>query len=404
MRKINGLFWRKAVVLRYLNAMRFEFATSTRIVFGRGKAVEAVAAAALMGTHVLLVCGNSFSQLDSFMAGFQDNNLACTRLLISAEPTIPWVLEAVRMARGSGCDVVIGCGGGSALDAAKAIAALMANPGDPLDYLEVVGNGNSLTKPCAPCICIPTTAGTGSEVTRNAVLISPGHQVKVSLRSPKMLPLLAIVDPDLTRSMSPAVTASTGIDALTQLIEPFVCIAANPLIDSICREGLRAAARGLRPAYADGNNMQAREDMAMASLFGGLALANAGLGAVHGIAAPLGGTVSIPHGTVCARLLPIVMDSNLKALRSRGRDSDALSRYSEVARLLTGNPSAAAEDGIEWAFALCTDLSIPRLSAFGLTPRHLPDIVRKAQQSSSMRGNPIQLTTDELTNILEQSL
>jgi alcohol dehydrogenase class IV len=384
--------------------MHFDFATATRIVFGPGRVREAISAAISLGRRALIVGGSTPARLDAFVADLQTHKLQCTRFSIQGEPTIGEVLNGVRLAKAARCEIVIGYGGGSALDGAKAIAALVSNPGDPMDYLEVVGKGNPLTQPCAPCICIPTTAGTGSEVTRNAVLVSPEHGVKVSLRSPKILPLLAVVDPDLTHSVPPSITASTGIDALTQLIEPFVCLAANPVTDAICREGIRRAARWLRQAHADGSNAQARENMALASLFGGLALANAGLGAVHGIAAPLGGTMPIPHGIVCARLLPVVMETNLRALRSRAQGSPALARYDETARLLTGNASARAEEGVEWVRSICADLSVPCLSSLGLTPNELPVIAGKAQQSSSMKGNPVQLTPDELMHILEKAL
>ncbi len=290
------------------------------------------------------------------------------------------------------------------MDGAKAIAALATNPGSPLDYLEVVGSGKPLTRPCAPCICIPTTAGTGCEVTRNSVLVSPEHRVKVSLRSPRMLPTLAVVDPELTYSLPPEITASTGMDALTQLIEPFVCNRTNPLTDAICRDGIRRAARWLRPAYMDGSNAEARENMALASLFGGLALANAGLGAVHGMAAPLGGMFPVPHGVVGACLLPPVMEANLKALNACSGNSNAIARYDEVAFLLTGNPTARAEDGVAWIRELSSDLSIPHLSSFGITATDLPGIAGQAQKSSSMKGNPVELSLEELVGVLEAAL
>jgi alcohol dehydrogenase class IV len=384
--------------------MHFEFATSTRIVFGSGRVREAVSIAASVGNHALLVCGRTPGRLTPFISDLAARGLQCTLFPIAEEPTIARVLEGVRIAQSARCEVVIGFGGGSALDGGKAIAALMANPGDPLDYLEVVGKGNPLTKPSIPCICIPTTAGTGSEVTRNAVLVAPAQKVKVSLRSPKMLPVTAVVDPDLTHSVPPSITAATGIDALTQLIEPFVCNAANPMTNAICREGIRRAARWLRVACADGSNAEARENMALASLFGGLALANAGLGAVHGLAAPLGGTIEIPHGTACARLLPIVMEANITALKTRATHSSALSRYDKIAQLLTGSISARAADGVHWMYSLCSDLSIPGLSAFGITPADVSQIAQKAQASSSMKGNPILLTFEELKAVLEKAI
>jgi alcohol dehydrogenase class IV len=326
------------------------------------------------------------------------------RFSIAGEPAIPSILEGVRIAKEAGCELVAGFGGGSVLDAAKAIAALMTNPGDPLDYVEVVGSGKPLTQPCAPCICIPTTAGTGCEVTRNAVLIAPEHHVKVSLRSPRMLPSLAVVDPELTHSLPPGMTAATGMDALTQLIEPFVCNSSNPMTDALCREGIRRAALFLRTACADGGNSEARENMALASLFGGLALANAGLGAVHGLAAPLGGMFAVPHGIVSANLLPVVMEANLRAMRSHSNNLPALLRYDEVACLLTGKLSAKADEGVEWVKQLTSDLSIPRLAGFGITEADLPPIAQNAKQASSMRGNPVGLTLDELTDILSAAL
>ncbi len=384
--------------------MHFDFATATRILFGSGRVREAVSTAASLGRKALIVIGRTPARLESFLERLQAQDVVCTLFSVSGEPSIRLVLEGARLAKAAGCEIVIGYGGGSALDGAKAIAALMANPGEPLDYLEVVGKGQPLIHAGMPCICIPTTAGTGSEVTRNAVLISPEHRVKVSLRSPGMFPVLAVVDPDLTRSLPRSITASTGMDAMCQLIEPFVSTAANPMIDAVCRDGIRRAALWLRAAYADGGNAQARENMALASLFGGLALANAGLGAVHGLAAPLGGAFPIPHGIVCARLLPAAMEANVRALSARAEDSPALPRYDEVARLLTGSSSARALDGVEWLKALCSDLSVPRFSSFGLAERDLPPIAEKAQKSSSMKPNPIQLTVEELTEILQSAL
>lgn len=314
------------------------------------------------------------------------------------------MLEGVRRAREARCELVIGCGGGSVIDTGKAIAALMMNPGDPLDYLEVVGRGVPLSRPSAPCIAIPTTSGTGSEVTRNAVLALPEQRVKVSLRSPLMLPRLAVVDPELTHTVPPDVTASTGLDALTQLIEPFVCNSTTPITDALCREGIRRAALSLRRAYENGEDGEARENMALASLFGGFALANARLGAVHGLAAPLGGMFPAPHGAVCARLLPIVMEANVRAMLKRAPASPALMRYYEVAKLLTGKSSARAEDGVEWVRTLCADLRILPLANFGLTKPEIPAVVLQGQKASSMRGNPIALTADELTEVILEAL
>jgi alcohol dehydrogenase class IV len=219
-----------------------------------------------------------------------------------------------------------------------------------------------------------------------------------------MLPRIAIVDPRLTYSLPPSVTASTGLDALTQLIEPFVCNFPSPLTDAICRDGIVRAARSLRNACENGQDANAREDMALASLFGGMALANARLGAVHGLANPVGGFSYAPHGAVCARLLPLVMETNLHALRNRLPGSPAIARYTEVARLLTGDETADAEDGAEWVRKLCNALDIQPLKEYGLNPDDLPAVVKQSQKANSMKGNPVNLTYNELLTILESAL
>jgi alcohol dehydrogenase class IV len=280
----------------------------------------------------------------------------------------------------------------------------MTNTGNVLDYMEIIGEGLALTQASAPFIAVPTTAGTGAEVTRNAVLASPEHHVKVSLRSPLMLPRLALVDPELTYSLPPEITASTGLDALTQLIEPFVSARANPMTDAFCREGMRRAARSLRRAYHHGDDASAREDMSLASLFGGLALANAGLGAVHGFAGVIGGMFNAPHGAICARLLPHVMEINLRALEERRAESDALHRYDEIAQILTGDEKASALDGVTWVREMAEALHIPPLAACGMTQADWPAVIEKSAVASSMKGNPIQLTADEMGEILAKAL
>jgi len=208
---------------------------------------------------------------------------------VDGEPSLSTIREGVALAKTERCDFVVGFGGGSAIDAGKAIAAMLTNPGDVLDYLEIIGQGKVLKSNSAPFLAIPTTAGTGSEVTRNAVLASPEHRLKVSLRSPYLQPRIALVDPELALELPAALTATTGLDALTQLIEAYVSCRANPMTDALCAEGIRRAARSLRRACDDGHNLAAREDMALASLLSGIALANAGLGAVHGFAGPIAG-------------------------------------------------------------------------------------------------------------------
>jgi alcohol dehydrogenase class IV len=388
--------------------MRFEFATATRIVFGAGTVRDVPAAAAEMGRRALLVTRRS---VDFKRAGIAGEPFPI-HFPIHGEPTVDMVRQGTQLARDAACDLVIALGGGSTIDAAKAIAALLANGGDPLDYLEVVGQAKPPILPSAPFIAIPTTAGTGAEVTRNAVLRSPEHRLKASLRSPHMLPRLAVVDPELTLDLPPALTSSTGLDALTQLIEPYVSIRANAMTDLYCAEGMRLAASALRRAWRDGHDMAARTDMAFASLLGGLALANAGLGAVHGFAAPLGGMFDAPHGALCAALLPHAMVVNIAALRAAlshtgshtESHTERLLRYAAVARILTGRSDATPEDGAAWVECLCRDLEIRPLGAHGVRQADVPALADKAARASSMQANPIVLTRGQLEELLTRAI
>jgi alcohol dehydrogenase class IV len=385
--------------------MQFEFATARRILFGAGRIDDVPMLAAGMGENAFVIGGRDTDRSDALLVDLKLQGIGSTRFTVAGEPTTELIQEATAQARDQKCDLVIGMGGGSVIDAAKAVAALLTNEGDLFTYLEVIGQGQSISRAPAPCIAIPTTAGTGAEVTRNAVLQSPQHQVKVSMRSPLMLPRKAVVDPALTLSLPPALTASTGMDALTQLLEAYVSLGANPLTDGICREGMMRAARSLERACSQGEDLGAREDMAVASLFGGLALANAKLGAAHGLAAPLGGQYKIPHGVVCARLLPLVMDANIVALKRAGAVADeALCRYAEVARILLSDPRASAEQGVAWTRKLVDTLKIPGLGEFGFKPGDIAGVVPKGQRASSMQGNPVVLSPEELTDLLEKAI
>jgi alcohol dehydrogenase class IV len=384
--------------------MRFEFATATRIIFGAGTIHEVAPTVASLAGSAIVITGGRHQRANPLLEQLDTAGIKYTSFSVPAEPTTTIVEECIKQAMQAKSSFVISIGGGSVMDTGKAVAAMLTNSGRLTDYLEVVGSGKPLIKQAARHIAIPTTAGTGAEVTRNAVLTVPDHQVKVSMRSPLMLPWLAVVDPQLTYSLPPAVTASTGLDAITQLMEAYVCSKANPMTDSLCREGLSRAARSLMAAYMDGNNISAREDMSLASLFGGLALANAGLGAVHGLAGPLGGLLQAPHGVICGRLLPHIMQANLKALKSRSNDSPALARYDEAAKILLANPDSRAVDALDWVNNLCNKLEIPPLSEFGLKQEDLPNIAANAANSSSMKGNPIVLTHEELINALKKAL
>jgi len=383
--------------------MNFGFATATRIIFGAGTLREIAPLAKEFGTRALVVTGQNTVRAAPLLRLLNGGGVSSTPFAISGEPTVGSVVRGVEQGKTARCDLVIGFGGGSAMDAGKAIAALLTNEGDLFDYLEVIGRGKPLANPSAPLIAIPTTAGTGAEVTRNAVLFSPDHGVKASLRNLLLLPQVALVDPELTYELPPTLTASTGLDALTQLIEPYVSCKANPLTDAICVEGMRRAARSLRRAFDDGAR-SAREDMALASLFGGLALANAGLGAVHGFAAPIGGMFAAPHGAICAALLPHVIQANLIALHERAPRAEAVRRYDEAARVLTGSERAGAAEGVAWVEHLCAHLRVLPLRRYGITPSHFPALIEKAAHASSMKANPIELTAGEMNDILTRAL
>ncbi len=387
-----------------LEMMHFEFATAQRIVFGPGRIAQAPAMAKAWGERVMIVTGRDRSRVESIEAALRAEGLVSALWSVAGEPTIE-MLEAGREAiRAFGAQSVLAVGGGSVIDAGKALAALAANPGAILDYLEVVGRGQPITQRPLPLIAAPTTAGTGAEVTRNAVIGATAQRVKVSMRHAMLLPSVALVDPELTVSLSPDVTASTGLDALTQLIESFVSNQANPLTDGFCREGIARFSKAFRRAYGVGDDLEARSDMALAGLLSGLALANSKLGAVHGFAGPLGGMFPMAHGMACARLLPFVMTANHAALAERAPESPARGRLDDVGRLLTGRADAGAADGLAWLADLYAETPIPPLSASGMTEADIPGIVAQARQSSSMKGNPVTLSDAEMAGILAQAL
>ncbi len=281
--------------------MQFTFATAGEIIFGPGSLQTAVERMADLGKRFLVVTGSNSERARPLLGAMMAQGLEASLFSVPMEPSLSIAEKGAAAALQAECEAVVGMGGGSAMDAAKAIAALMTNREGVLEYVEVIGKGRALAHAAAPCVAIPTTAGTGAEVTRNAVLVSSQDKVKVSLRHPSMLPRLAVVDPLLTYGMSPEVTAATGLDALTQLMEAWLSRKASPLTDGFCLEGLVRAARSLPRVCADGQDAEAREEMHLASLLSGLALANGGLGMVHGLAAPLGGLLGAPHGMVCER-------------------------------------------------------------------------------------------------------
>ena len=383
--------------------MKIDFCTSKRIIFGSGKFRKFPEYIEGFGSRVFIIRGNNPFYGKEFFNLIESLKLEITYFVVDKEPDINLLLSAVKLARKNICDFVIGFGGGSVIDTGKALAALLNNEGDLMDYLEVVGKGLSLRNPSKPYIAIPSTAGTGSEVTRNAVIDVPEKHVKVSMRNAYMLPAIALVDPELTLDLPPRITATTGMDAFVQVIEPYVCNSPNPLVDMFCRDAIPRALGNLLKAFHDGSDIKARENMSWVSLLGGLSLANAKLGAVHGFAGPIGGMFHAPHGAICASLLPAVMKVNIDNLIKNDHECSALLRYREISSWVTGDIKADVRDSVQVIEELCKELKIPRLSEMGIAKEDFSTIVEKSKNSSSMKGNPVQLTSEELIRILELS-
>ncbi|HKA24635.1 MAG TPA: iron-containing alcohol dehydrogenase [Candidatus Eisenbacteria bacterium] len=384
--------------------MTFELAVPTEIVFGPGVLSQIGKRAAAFGQRAFLVTGSGSLARRGVVARVEsmlgDHGVASKRWPVQGEPDTETVDHAVGQARAASCDLVIGLGGGSALDTAKAVACLLANGGACLDYLEVVGRGQPIEKPSLPFIAVPSTGGTGSETTRNAVLSHRPSRTKASLRSPHMMARLALVDPELSLSVPPAVTAATGLDALTQLIEPYTSRRAQPLVDALALDALRRAAPALPRAFEAPNDLAARSEMMLASLVSGMALAHAGLGAAHGFSGPLGGSFPVPHGFACAAVLPYVMETNLRVATETGA-IDTVRRYTDVAQALGGE---GAKDGVERMRSLCKQMGVPGLATFGMTGSDVPDIAARSRLTSSMKANPVDLSDRDLEEILVRAL
>ena len=381
----------------------FEYATSERIIFGNGTLSKVEEIAPRLGRSALVVKGGGSVSVDHLVNMLDQAKVSHEVFTVTCEPDIATIESGVKLAKRSGVDFLIGFGGGSVLDSAKAIAALLKNHGALKDYLEVIGAGKPIVEKSAPMIAIPTTAGTGTEVTRNAVIASQKHQVKVSLRSRTMIPTVAIIDPELTYTLPPDITATTGMDAFTQVLEGYVSSKANPMTDAIAAEGIRRGSHSLLNAYLDGNNKQAREDMAITSLFGGLTLANGGLGAVHGFAGPIGGMFDIAHGLICASLLPYVMKYNAITISNNGVYRDYYQRYLNIAQWVTDDQNADIHEGVRWIKHLAEKINIPTLKQMGITTNDFQSIIEKSKVSSSMQKNPVKLDDRILTSILEEA-
>jgi len=382
---------------------KFELNLPQRVIFEAGSRFHIKNHIITFGNRVLVIHSKSHPLIPEMIQGLKGSDIEILSLEVTGEPSIESVTEILYQTRNLKFDCVIGIGGGSVIDTAKAISALKNNPGPITDYLEVVGQNLPLIKPPIPYIAIPTTAGTGSEVTKNAVLNVTEKKIKVSLRSIMMIPRMAIIDPELAYSMPPEVTASTGMDAIVQLIEPFISIKANPFTDAICREGLKTATKSIRNAFHDPLEPESRIGMSYASLSGGIALANSGLGAVHGFAGVIGGMYPVPHGKICAALLGGAMQINLEALLKREIANPVREKFRELAVILTGRMNAQESDLVEWSRDICSEVGIRSLSTLGIIRSEFATICEKAAVSSSMKGNPIILTQDELQKILEIS-
>jgi len=386
--------------------MQFELALLPQIFFGSGQIQNIQMHIRPFGSRVLLVADQNALKTANLGETLIKNNFEYRSLIVKSEPTTDIIDQGVSAGREFKAELVVGIGGGSALDAGKAIAGLITNGGLANDYMEVVGKGFPIKHPALPYIALPTTAGTGTEVTKNAVILSETDKYKASIRSPFLVPKIAILDPALTITVPANVTASTGLDALTQLIEAYTSNKSQPVTDALALLGIQKAVKSLEIAYEHGDNLAAREDMALAALLSGICLANAGLGAVHGFASPLGAI--IPHSIVCAALLAAVVDQNIQTLKAKVPNSPTLVKYVKLGELITmktyKHPTESHRELVQYLRNLTSKLKIPALSKFGLKETDIPDVIAKAKKSSSIRYNPVELDDAALIKILTEVL
>jgi len=383
--------------------MNFNFSTPQQIIFGNGRIGDLSFLMKDIGDRAFIVRSHSGSGFPELVRTLEEIGIEWIEFEVRQEPNLDLVTDAVVAAQKYECDFVVSIGGGSVIDTGKIVSVMQTNHGSIMDYLEVVGKCKTLNNPAIPHIAIPTTAGTGTEVTRNAVLDIPEKKTKVSMRSNYLFPKMACIDPELTISVPSTTTAFSGMDAFIQVIEPFVSKRKNYLTDMFCRDGIRLATDYLIRAFQNGEDRVARTNMSWVSLLGGLCLTNSGLGAVHGFAGPIGGMFHVPHGAICASLLPSVMYVNNNALRRRDSEKETISRFKEIIQIVTKNPDSTFEVGIEWFKELNLKLQIPSLSGLGINKENFSEIIDRAEQSSSMKSNSIQLNRDELWQILEMA-
>jgi alcohol dehydrogenase class IV len=393
-----------------IDVLKFDFLTTPQIVFGIGRFKEIGDIISNYGKKVLVIGSKSaFSGIkDEFESLIAKKKMNFDLHFVKGEPDIQQIDAGVELGLKQKVDVVIGIGGGSAVDAGKAIAGLITNGGSAKDYMEVIGKGSTIKKEAIPYIAIPTTAGTGSEVTKNAVVLSKDDGLKASIRSPLLIPKVALVDPKLMVNVSPEVTAFCGLDALTQLIESYTSTKSQPITDSLAILGIRRITKSLIYVCENGQDISAREDVAFAALLSGICLANAGLGAVHGFASPIGGMLGIPHGIVCGALLTHVVEENIKQMVAEIPFNETLAKYATLGELLANlvfdDIREAADRVIEYTEQISRLLKVPKLSKYGLSDKHFENIIEKAKKSSSMRYNPVQLSDEALFRILLKSV
>jgi len=391
----------------------FSIAKLPRIEFGSGALNKLPEIIQRYGTSILLVTGGKSFRASykwhDLIAALNERGIIWEHCTVAEEPSPTLVDEIVKAFADYSFEVVVGIGGGSALDAAKAIAGLLPVQRTVMDYLEGVGPELTYEGPSIPFIAVPTTAGTGSEATKNAVLSVQGEAgFKKSFRDDKLVAEYAIVDPDLLSTCPPSVIAANGMDAVTQLIESYVSLKANVFTDALAISGLRAARDGLLPLYQQSGQLpEAREKMAYAALVSGITLAQVGLGSVHGLASPLGAFFPIPHGVVCGTLVSVATDVNIKSMQERESDNKALQKYQRVAEILCEkrirNPDTAYAELISLLDQWISQMMLPRLSFYKISEQHVPKIVQHSR-GSSMRTNPISLTDEEITQIVTRRL
>ncbi|NAX22041.1 iron-containing alcohol dehydrogenase [Vibrio sp. V39_P1S14PM300] len=378
----------------------FQFMTATRILFGEGVLASSLSIINQYGYSAVLVTGKDLTRAQTVSDYLQSQNIRFVQITITDEPSIAMVEEAAKVGRQFGPDMVIAMGGGSVLDMGKALAAIIPNQGSLVDYVEVVGRNVPLKAKPIAFIAIPTTASTGSEVTRNAVLKSAQERVKVSLRNPDMLADVAIVDPSLTYGTDRYTSGRGAMDAFTHLMEAYVCGDPNPLTDMICEEGLRRLSQSILSGCLHDDQL-ARCDLSFAALLGGMAITNAKLGAAHGLASALGGKLRAPHSVITARLAPHVMRENIAAASEAGRQ-DVVMRYQKMAQLLCERSDAKPADGVLWVERTLAALDLPPLSTFGVCTTSFEQVAKDALKSVAIKGNPLPLNQERLVYILQQ--